>query len=49
VLSILAAGALWIRARNERVGRRGGAYVVPITETSAMGDIAGDTPAPAAR
>ena len=49
VLSILASGALWIRARNERVGRRGGAHVVPITETSAMGDIAGDTPAPAAR
>jgi MFS family permease len=49
VLSILAAAALWIRARNERVGRRGGALVVPITETSAMGDIAGDTPAPAAR
>jgi len=49
VLSILASGAMWIRARNERVGRRGGARVVPITETSAMGDIAGDTPAPAAR
>jgi MFS family permease len=49
VLSILAAVAVWIRARNERVGRRGGAHVVPITETSAMGDIAGDTPAPAAR
>jgi len=49
VLSIVASGILWIRARNERVGRRGGARVVPITETSAMGDIAGDTPAPAAR
>jgi MFS family permease len=49
VLSILAAAALWIRARNERVGGRGGVHVVPITETSAMGDIAGDTPAPAAR
>ena len=49
VLSILSAVILWIRARNERVGRRGGAHVVPITETSAMGDIAGDTPAPAAR
>jgi MFS family permease len=49
VLSILASGALWIRARNERVGRRGGARVVSMTETSAMGDIAGDTPAPAAR
>ena len=49
VLSILAACISWVRARNERVGRRGGAKVVPITETSAMGDIAGDTPAPAAR
>jgi len=49
VLSILASGALWIRARNERVGRRGGAQVVPIIETSVIGDIAGDTPAPAAR
>jgi MFS family permease len=50
VLSILAAAILWIRARNERVGtQRRGAHVVPITETSAMGDIAGDTPAPAAR
>ncbi|HLW16851.1 MAG TPA: MFS transporter [Actinomycetota bacterium] len=49
VLSLAASGYLWIRARNERVGNRGGAKVVPITETSAMGDIAGDTPAPAAR
>ena len=24
VLSIVASGILWIRARNERVGRRGG-------------------------
>ncbi len=49
VLSLAASGYLWVRARNERVGNRGGANVVPITETSAMGDIAGDTPAPAAR
>jgi MFS family permease len=48
-LSVAASGYLWIRARNERVGSRGGTRVVPITETSAMGDIAGDTPAPAAR
>jgi MFS family permease len=49
VLSILASAALWIRSRSERVGSLGGERVVPITETSAMGDIAGDTPAPAAR
>jgi MFS family permease len=50
ILSMLAAAILWVRARNERVGtQRRGAPVVPITETSAMGDIAGDTPAPAAR
>ncbi|MGZ4141706.1 MAG: MFS transporter [Actinomycetota bacterium] len=49
VLSILAAVILWVRARGERVGQAGGARVVTITETSAMGDIAGDTPAPAAR
>jgi MFS family permease len=50
VLSILAAGALWIRSRDQMMpARRGGATVVPMTETSAIGDIAGDTPAPAAR
>jgi MFS family permease len=49
VLSVIAAVILWVRARNLRVGNRGGRKVVPITETSAMGDIAGDTPAPAAR
>ena len=49
ILSMLAASILWVRARNEKVGSRRGAPVVPITETSAMGDIAGDTPAPAAR
>jgi MFS family permease len=49
VLSVLAAAALWIRDRDKMTLRRRGAPVVPMTESSAIGDIAGDTPAPAAR
>jgi MFS family permease len=49
VLSFLAAAALWIRDRDKMTFARRGAPVVPMTEASAIGDIAGDTPAPAAR
>jgi MFS family permease len=48
-LSVIASGAVWVRRRNVQLRERAGARVIPITETSAMGDIAGDTPAPAAR
>jgi MFS family permease len=51
VLSVIAAVVLWIRRGYalKEAPVQVGASVVPMTETSAVGDIAGDTPAPAAR